>query len=82
MSHRLMRVLARNLDYQLFLRNWTAQHLATELGLDARTVSRLRSARVSRIDPELFQALCDVFDCTPNDLLLPRDELIYVLPSA
>lgn len=78
-QHRLMRVLARNIDYQLFTRGWTAQHLATELGLDARTVSRLRTARVNRIDPELFQALCDVFSCTPNDLLLQRDELNYLL---
>lgn len=79
MSHPLMRVYARNLDYQLFKRDWTAQQLATELGLDLRTVTRLRNAQVNRIDPELFSAMCDVFRCTPNDLLMKRDELIYVL---
>lgn len=79
MSHPLMRVYARNLDYQLFKRGWTAQHLASELGLDTRTVTRLRNAQVGRIDPELFTAMCDVFQCTPNDLLMRHDELIYSL---
>jgi DNA-binding Xre family transcriptional regulator len=79
MSHSLMRIYARNLDYQLFKRGWTAQRLATELGLDLRTVTRLRTAQIGRIDPELFSAICDVFRCTPNDLLLPNDELTYTL---
>jgi DNA-binding Xre family transcriptional regulator len=76
-QHRLMRVLARNIDYQLFKRSWNGQRLATELGLDVRTVSRLRTASTHRIDPEIFQALCDVFGCTPNDLLTEQDELLY-----
>lgn len=79
MSHPLMRIYARNLDYQLFKRNWTAQQLATELGLDLRTVLRLRSAQINRIDPEIFSAICDVFHCTPNDLLMPRDDLHYAI---
>lgn len=78
-QHRLIRVLSRNIEYQLFKRSWTAQRLATELGLDVRTVSRLRNGCFHRIDPEIFQALCDVFRCTPNDLLLEHDELIYSL---
>lgn len=79
MSHPLMRVYARNLNYELFRRGWTAQRLASELGLDVRTVTRLCNAQVGRIDPELFSAMCDVLRCTPNDLLMKRDELTYVL---
>lgn len=73
-------VYARNVQYCAFKRGWTKVRLATELGTTINTVNRLVSGTGRYIDPEVFSALTDLFSCTPNDLLLPQDELDYSTP--
>jgi len=47
------------------------------LGVTANTLRRVRQKRNRYIDPELLAALIDVFECTPNDLLLPQAGIDY-----
>lgn len=76
-SPTLLEIYARNVDYLAFKRGWTKQQLADELGVSPYTMSRLRMAKGRFIDADLFQAICRVFDCFPNDLLIPYPELEY-----
>lgn len=73
----LLTVYARNVEHHVFKRGWTAAQLARKLGVSLHTVNRVRFSRGRYLDPELFEALLDVFHCEPNDLLLPQDGLDY-----
>ena len=56
---------------------WQAEHndrlpyaqLAEDTGLSTNFVYRLYHDNWQHMDREKLQALCDFFDCTPNDLL-------------
>lgn len=73
----LVHVYARNVDHRLFMRGWLPPRLAAELGVTINTVNRLRCGRSRFIDPEVFTCLLELFDCEPNDLLLPQPGLDY-----
>jgi DNA-binding Xre family transcriptional regulator len=77
----LLEIYARNVEYQTFKRGWSRIRLATELGVSPYVLSRLHQAQGRFIDADLFHSLIQVFDCFPNDLLLPHPELEYNVNS-
>ena len=51
-------------------RGWTAYRLAREADLSFRAAYWLaRDAAVRRIDADTLEALCDLFDAAPGDLI-------------
>ena len=68
----LIQIYARNVDHCAFKRGWQAPKLATELGVTLNTLNRIRFARSRYLDPEVFSALLELFECEPNDLLQPQ----------
>ena len=73
----ILRVYSRNIDILAFKRGWNTTRVAAALGVTANTLRRVRQKRNHYIDPELLAALLDVFECTPNDLLLPQAGIDY-----
>jgi DNA-binding Xre family transcriptional regulator len=73
----LTRVYARNIEHIAVMRGIPTSSLATELGLTANTMNRIRFARSRYLDPEVLVALLDLFECEPNDLLLPQPGIDY-----
>lgn len=65
----------RNLEYYTFLRGWTNERLAEQLGVSKNTLNRLRFGRSRYIDPEILVSSLEVFELTPNDLLLSKPEV-------
>lgn len=65
----------RNLEYFSFLRGWSNERLAEQLGVSKNTLNRLRFGRSKNIDPEILVSSLEVFDLTPNDLLLSKPEV-------
>lgn len=73
----LLRIYARNIELLAVKRGIPAHALAGELGLTANTLNRIRFARSRYLDPEVFVGLLDLFECEPNDLLLPQPGIDY-----
>ena len=65
----------RNLEYYSFLRGWTNERLADQLGVSKNTLNRLRFGRSRYIDPEILTSSLEVFELEPNDLLLSKPEV-------
>ena len=65
----------RNLEWYSFQRGWTNERLADQLGVSKNTLNRLRFGRCRYIDPEILTSSCEVFDLSPNDLLLSKPEV-------
>ena len=65
----------RNLEYYSFLRGWTNERLADQLGVSKNTLNRLRFGRSRYIDPEILTSSLEVFELSPNDLLLSKPEV-------
>lgn len=72
----------RNLEWYSFQRGWTKgayqpdlDRLAEQLGVSKNTLSRLRFGRSRYIDPEILVSSLEVFELTPNDLLIPKPEV-------
>lgn len=76
-SHPILRVYARNVEIWMCRRNLTPTHLVRELGVSPHAVNNLRFHRGRWIDPELLVELLELFNCTPNDLLLPQPGVDY-----
>ena len=77
---RFMNVLARNLSLLMCQQDITSQVLADELGISIHVVNRLRGNRTKLLNPEVLQGICQVLKCTPNDLLLPLQQVYYTSP--
>jgi DNA-binding Xre family transcriptional regulator len=73
----MLRVYSRNIEILAIKRGWNTARVAAVLGVTANTLRRVRQKRNRYIDPELLAALIDVFECTPNDLLLPQAGIDY-----
>lgn len=73
----LLRIYARNIELLAVKRGIPSHALASKLGLTANTLNRIRFARSRYLDPEVFVALLDIFECEPNDLLLPQPGIDY-----
>ena len=65
----------RNLEYYSFLRGWTNERLADQLGVSKNTLNRLRFGRSRYIDPDILTSSLEVFELEPNDLLLSKPEV-------
>lgn len=65
----------RNLEWYCFQRGWTNDRLADQLGVSKNTLNRLRFGRSRYIDPEILVSSLEVFELTPNDLLLSKPEV-------
>jgi DNA-binding Xre family transcriptional regulator len=73
----LIRIYARNIELLGFKRGWDSTRLASELGISTNTFRRLRSGVNRYICTDLFRTVLKLFDCSPNDLLLPQDGVDY-----
>ena len=67
------------LNLNVLIAQWEQAHLGQKLtlrslsdlvGVNKNTLGRLRSGTAVRVDLHTLDALCQFFDCTPNDLLL------------
>ena len=72
----------RNLEWYSFQRGWTKgayqpdlDRLAEQLGVSKNTLNRLRFGRCRYIDPEILTSSLEVFELSPNDLLLSKPEV-------
>ena len=68
-------ILWVNLEYYAYQRGWTNDVLAAQLGVSRNTLARLKSGRTRYIDPEILTSSCEIFELTPNDLLLRKADL-------
>lgn len=73
----LLAIYARNIEVCAFKRGWSMRHLAEEAGCTVATLTRVRMRHNKMIDPELLASLLSVFDCRPDDLLLPHPDVDY-----
>lgn len=73
----LLHVYARNLEHQAFKRGWSSALVAQKLGVTMNTYNRIRFAQGRYIDPEVFEACLKLFECSPNDLLIPQPDIEY-----
>jgi DNA-binding Xre family transcriptional regulator len=74
---RSLAILGRNLEYEGFKRGLSPSQLASELGISPEVLRRLRKGRGSMLSLELLNSLCEFFEMSPDELLLPRPELEY-----
>lgn len=75
----LLPILARNLEFHAFKKGWDPGRLADELGITRATLNRIRFCHNRYIDPDIFNDLLRVLDCSPNDLLLPQPDIDYTI---
>jgi len=73
----LLTIFARNLELQAFRKGWTSQQLIKELDITQNAYNRIRQNRSRYLDPEILESAIELFDCTPNDLLLPQPDVVY-----
>ena len=76
-AHPILRVYARNVEIFMCRRNLTPTHLAHQLSASPHALANLRFHRGRWIDPELLVELLQLFECEPNDLLLPQPGVDY-----
>lgn len=57
------------LDVMLALRKKRSKDLAAEVGITEANLSLLKSGKVKGIRFSTLEAICDVLDCQPGDLL-------------
>lgn len=84
----------RQLDFHWKLRQQMAAHdmwkttelapLLRERGIDlsAAQIYRLVTDKPERLSMKVLVALCDIFDCTPNDLITPEAVAARVAKAA
>jgi len=76
-SESIMKIYARNLLFEAFTRNWTTEQTAKELETTIHVIGRIRRGETIYIDLDILSKALEVFNCTPNDLLLKREYLTY-----
>ena len=57
------------LDVMLALRKKRSKDLAAEVGITEANLSLLKSGKVKGIRFSTLEAICDVLDCKPGDIL-------------
>lgn len=77
MQPQLIKVFARNIQLEGFKKGWDSSRIAQELGISANSFRRLRAGTNRYICGDLLQSVMTLFNCTPNDLLLPHDGIDY-----
>jgi putative transcriptional regulator len=53
---------------------YNIQYVCDHTGISRSTVSTLYHDRVKRIDYETLERLCELFDCSPCDILIRKKE--------
>lgn len=73
----LLTVLSRNLELLMVKRGWTSPTVASKLGVNPDSINRIRAGRSKYLDPEMLENILNLFEVTPDTLLLPQDGVIY-----
>ena len=63
-----------NLDVMLAKRKMRSRELAERIGITEQNVSLLKSGKVRGVRFETLEAICDVLQCQPGDLLEYRPD--------
>lgn len=72
---RLASVIRWKLAVVMADRNISSKELASRTGMHVTTLSKLRTRRYpTRIDVDTLNALCEVLECQPGDLLVYEKE--------
>ena len=58
-------------------RGWSLKLLAEKSGITQEHLKNLKENKLKYIDPDTLQALKLSLQVTPNDLLLPMEDVIY-----
>lgn len=72
--------MARNLRFNLALLRaargrLTQRQVAEATGLSRRTISELETGASQRIEFSTIAKLCELFECTPNELMVVEEEI-------
>ena len=57
-----------NLSTLMGMKRYSIQDVHSQTGLSRNTISNLYNDKASRIDYKTVEKLCNLFECTPNDL--------------
>lgn len=63
-----MAIIVR-LDVMLAKRKMTSRELAARIGISEQNLSLLKSGKVRGVRFSTLEAICDVLECQPGDLL-------------
>ena len=63
-----------NLDKLLASRKMQSTELSERLGCTVQTVSRIKNGKVRAFRIETLDALCEIFQCQPGDILEYMDD--------
>lgn len=63
-----------HLDRMMAERKISLKDLAEEVGITNANLSKLKTGKVSAVRFSTLEAICDVLDCQPGDLLEYRRE--------
>jgi putative transcriptional regulator len=63
-----------NLDVMLARRKMRSRELAERIGITEQNVSLLKSGKVRGVRFDTLEAICDVLQCQPGDLLEYRPD--------
>lgn len=58
-----------NLDVMLAKRKMSSSELATKIGITPANLSILKTGKAKAIRFSTLEAICDVLDCQPGDIL-------------
>ncbi len=70
-------VLGKNMELIALKKGLSLAYIAKEGGLSFRALKNLRDGYCRYIDPDLLEGLMLVLKVTPNELLLPLDDVKY-----
>ncbi len=73
----LIAILGKNMELIALKKGLSLAYIAEEGGLSFRALKNLRDGYCRYIDPDLLEGLMRVLKVTPNELLLPLDDVKY-----
>jgi DNA-binding Xre family transcriptional regulator len=68
---------SRNIEYFCFKLQWTVDMLCEATGLSRNTINRIRANHHKHIDAHALTRFCNVFNVSPNELLLRIEGITY-----
>ena len=63
-----------NLDVMMAKRKMSSQELAEKIGITQANLSILKTGKAKAVRFSTLEAICQVLDCQPGDILEYRDE--------
>ncbi|MCR5779358.1 MAG: helix-turn-helix transcriptional regulator [Bacteroidaceae bacterium] len=63
-----------NVDVMMAKRKMSSQELAEKIGITAANLSILKTGKAKAIRFSTLEAICQVLDCQPGDILEHREE--------